>query len=140
MVDVRGMIDGEAAQVYKYPFIFELDAVAYHWNEGDSSGPGRGGSVDIGLYHNGHLVSIGGLRSGLSFELLDYMKAHIGAGEQVVMKVGFLGKRTKSMLLAQPRCMEIRIDKRPAQCVSQQLVELLGADREAMFDEAPPYY
>jgi len=129
-----GMDDGE---VFKFPFIHELDAVAYHWNEGDNSGPGRGGSVAIGLYYNGILKSIGALRSGLSYSRLDYMREHLLAGEQQVMKVAFLGKRTQGIWLVQPRCLEIREDKSPAQCLSSQLSDLLGADRLDIFSSAP---
>ncbi len=131
------MLDGTLAKVYKFPFIFELDVVAYKWNPGSSGGPGRGGSVEIGLYHNGELKRIGGLRSGLSYERLDYMEKHLEAGETVVVRVRFLGKRTIGTFLNQPRCEEIRTDKLALSCVTKQLIESLGSDRAAMFDEAP---
>lgn len=117
---------------------FELYAVAYKWNEGSSGGPGREGSVEIGLYHNdGGLKRIGCLRSGLSYEHLDFMKEHLEQGRRTVVRVQFLGKQTIGILLNQPRCEEIRIDKLSTKCMTRQLVELLGPDREAMFDEAP---
>jgi len=51
--------------------------------------------------------------------------------------VRFLGKRTIGILLNQPRCEETRTDKLDTQDVSRQLIELLGSDREVLFDEAP---
>lgn len=130
------MSDENRGQVFKAPFIQELDAVAYRWHGGSTGGPGRGGSVSIGLYHNGELKSIGRLRSGLSYSRLDHMKEYLEAGKLVVMRVRFLGKRTIGIHLNQPRCREVRDDKLLVECTSDQLIDLLGPDRRIKFDQA----
>lgn len=130
------LVQGETPYVYKDPFVFQLDAVAYRWNPATNNGPGRGGSVNLGVYHQGQLKDIGGLRSGLSYDRLEALEQLISAGKTPVLRVEFLGKRTVGIKLSQPRCLEIRDDKLPYQCLSDQLIHFLRKNTRQMFDEA----
>lgn len=84
------------------------------------------------------MKSIGGLRSGLNYDRLTLLEEVLEAGEHAVLKVAFLGKRTIGISLNQPRCLEIRDDKLPHHCISDQLIHFLGEDRRRLFDAAVP--
>lgn len=74
--------------------------------------------------------------SGLNYDRLTHLEEVLKAGDRAVLKVSFLGKRTIGIKLNQPRCLEVRDDKLPDQCISDQLIHFLGEDRRLLFDAA----
>lgn len=126
-------VNGRTKFILKYPFLCEMDVVGYKWNCA-GAGTFKGGSVGAGFYHNGQFTHIANVRSGFSHSELDFMKEALEAGERPVFKVQFLGKRTTGRDLVQPRNTGIRDDKAPEECISQQFFDLMGDDRQRLFE------
>lgn len=127
---------GSTDNVLRYVFVKQIDAFvqSYNYPTGPISPGSRGGSFNCAVWHRGHPVVIARAKTGLDNAELDEMVRLLEIGETPVFRLNYLAARTIGVVLNQPRVMEIRLDKTPAECASEQIIEALGEDRRPLLD------
>lgn len=100
----------------------------------------EGGSIRMGLVRptDGALISVGKLRSGLRASDIARLEQQWAAGTPPVLEVSFLVARTVGLALVEPVFQRARVDKQVSECTTTQLIEVLGASRQAQIEAAVP--
>jgi ATP-dependent DNA ligase len=128
-------VQGDSRYERKHKFVSDIDAFV----TGTNMEQGRL-SLRLGLRRpsDGAKVDIGSVRAGLTDQDVLDIKARIDRGEDVVMKVTFTRARTVGVRPVEPRTSvtEIRTDKSPEECTTDQLVEVFGPERAAAIESA----
>lgn len=127
---------GNDKHTRKLKYLADVDAIVI----GVKPGIGTG-SVRLGLIRpaDGAVIEIGSVRSGLRDADIAQLTQLLAGGKQPVLSVSFLLARTVGITLVEPTTSisNLRDDKLAVDCTTDQLVEVLGADRASMIASAP---
>jgi len=128
-------VEGNSRDELKYKFTPQIDAAVIGMK------PGRQhGSLRLGLYRpDGSLIEIGFVYNGLTTADLEHITQLYLNGQEPVLAVSFLQARTVGIRLVEPTTTiaDLRTDKRARDCTTEQLIEILGADRAPLIAAAP---
>lgn len=128
-------LQGDTRYERKYKFVAEVDTVVI----GIKPGIGTG-SVRLGLVRprDRATIEVGCVRSGLRDADIAHLSALMAQGRQPVLTVSFLKARTVGIHLVEPTTSisRLRTDKDAKECTTDQLVDILGADRSDLIDTA----
>ena len=128
-------LQGDTRHERKYKFVAQVDTIVIGIK------PGSGlGSVRLGLLRpkDGALIEVGCVRSGLRDADIAHLSTLLAQCCQPVLTVSFLKARTVGINLVEPTTAisHLRTDKDARECTTDQLVDILGEARAAMFESA----
>lgn len=129
---------GDTRHERKFKFRSEIDCIVLGLKPGGSAG-----SVRLGLIRpaDGRIIEVGSVRAGLTDDDVRRVGGRLAAGARPIITVEFLPVRTTGIRLAEPTTSpsSLRTDKTPAECTTDQLVDLLGEDRTGEVSRAIPF-
>jgi len=100
---------------YKVKITLETDVVAYDWEEGNGKRQGKIGALKIGKYHNGELVEMGTVGSGITDETAD--PAYWTFPCVIEIKYDAQNKNGHFIF---PRISKVHEDKLPEECILEE--------------------
>ena len=100
---------------YKVKITLETDVVAYDWEEGNGKRQGKIGALKIGKYHNGELVEMGTVGSGITDETAD--PAYWTFPCVIEIKYDAQNKNGHFIF---PRISKVHEDKTPEECILEK--------------------
>ena len=132
-VIIRKLLGSYYESPLKFKFVSDIDAFVFDTNEGIAAG-----SLKLGLIRSSDkaVIEVANVRSGLTNENINEVRAMLERGERPVFTVTYLPKRTIGIQLVEPRTSMafLRTDKDAAECTTDQY----GAEKAIFISQAKP--